>query len=276
MFAPIKHSFKLVRKKRIEDSAVSVSNLSDVSGVGAQSASQTSNNTADDVSKRTFLKVLGGAGLGVAALSLIPDKAQALVVGSSPTTGVVGVKNAANNRVNPATEDGNLANIATNTSDLSAKDFATEATLGNIKTNTDKFAFDNDNNLKVVSTGGGSASSVSVKDTSGTVVNPSTDDSLTYLRRIVKLLESSATVDPYNRQRVAISEVYGTGTSVASQTPRVTVASDSSIVIAAGSNAIGTVAVSTITSVAGMDREQYINIAKNAYANGIRQNLVWS
>lgn len=58
-----------------------------------------------DAHRRIFLKLLGGAGLGLFALSVLPKKANALVAGSAPTSGVVGVKNAANTRINPATEE---------------------------------------------------------------------------------------------------------------------------------------------------------------------------
>ncbi len=55
--------------------------------------------------KRDFLKVLGVAGLGLAGTVLFPKKAEALVLGGTPTSSVVGVKNVANTRVNPATEE---------------------------------------------------------------------------------------------------------------------------------------------------------------------------
>lgn len=58
-----------------------------------------------DTNKRKFLKVAGIAGAGLVASQLLPKGASALIMGSSPTTGVVGVKNAANTRINPATEE---------------------------------------------------------------------------------------------------------------------------------------------------------------------------
>jgi len=57
-----------------------------------------------DSNKRNFLKVAGIAGAGLIASQLSPKRAQALIMGSSPTTGVVGVKDADNDRINPATE----------------------------------------------------------------------------------------------------------------------------------------------------------------------------
>lgn len=62
-------------------------------------------NALVDERKRTFLKAMGGVGLGVVAASLIPRGADALVMGGTPSTSVVGLKNDANTRVNPATEE---------------------------------------------------------------------------------------------------------------------------------------------------------------------------
>src|SRR3989338_1365165 len=60
----------------------------------------------NDQSKRDFLKVAGVAGAGIVASQLFsPNKAHALIMGSSPTTGVVGVKDSTNARINPATEE---------------------------------------------------------------------------------------------------------------------------------------------------------------------------
>ena len=58
-----------------------------------------------DAKKRSFLKLASMAGLGAVAVSMIPKKAEAYVMGGSPTSSVVGVKNASNTRVNPATEE---------------------------------------------------------------------------------------------------------------------------------------------------------------------------
>jgi hypothetical protein len=55
--------------------------------------------------KRKFLKAAGIVGAGLVVSQLLPKNAEALVLGSSPTSGVVGVKNEANTRINPATEE---------------------------------------------------------------------------------------------------------------------------------------------------------------------------
>lgn len=59
-----------------------------------------------DADKRFFLKLMGGVGLGLFATSLFPKKADALVMGSTPSASVVGVKDASNVRINPATSEG--------------------------------------------------------------------------------------------------------------------------------------------------------------------------
>ena len=81
-----------------------------------------------------------------------------------------------------------------------------------------------------------------------------THESLVLLRRIVNLLESNAVVDAANRQRVAVEVI-----------PTTTVQ--------------GTVAVTTVTNIgtiAGHGLQQFVDIARNAYANGIRSKLDFS
>ncbi len=81
---------------------------------GVESATKSA---VGDKNKRTFLKVAGVAGAGLATSMLLPKKAEAFIMGSSPTTGVVGIKNAANTRINPATQE-TLAGVL-KTTDLS-------------------------------------------------------------------------------------------------------------------------------------------------------------
>lgn len=58
-----------------------------------------------DDKKRMFLKMAGVAGLGMVASAVLPKKADAYIAGGAPTSNVVGVKDDANNRINPATEE---------------------------------------------------------------------------------------------------------------------------------------------------------------------------
>ncbi|GEM_PF-1055367 len=66
----------------------------------------------NDPKRRAFLKLAAVAGLGVVVAAFIPQKAEALILGSSPTTGVVGVKDENDVRITPATED-TLQNLLT-------------------------------------------------------------------------------------------------------------------------------------------------------------------
>lgn len=86
------------------------------------------------------------------------------------------------------------------------------------------------------------------------VYDSDTQELIKLMSRMVKQMDSLAVVDSAQRQRVTID---------AGTLPTVT--------------SVGTVStvstVSNITSVAGMNQEQYLNIARNTYANGIRSKL---
>src|SRR3989338_7300947 len=103
----------------------------------------------NDPGKRNFLKVAGVAGAGIIASQILsPNKASALIMGSSPTTGVVGVKNAANARINPATQE-------------TLSTLATEATVSSLLKPSD-LTFDAGNlQVKVTSVSGAGSSSYS-------------------------------------------------------------------------------------------------------------------
>lgn len=73
-----------------------------------------------------------------------------------------------------------------------------------------------------------------------------TDESLILLRRIVKVLESNAVTDGQQRQRIVVDS--GTVTAT----------------------------VSNIPTIAGQNQQQFVDVARNAYANGIRSKLVFS
>ncbi|MFA6301343.1 MAG: hypothetical protein WC609_03260 [Candidatus Paceibacterota bacterium] len=94
-FLPNKNSFKLVSKK---DAYKKVETFDD-------SPLEELTENVKNFDKRAFLKVLGIAGLGLFASSLFPKKTDAYVVGSTPTSNVVGIKDSSNTRINPATDD---------------------------------------------------------------------------------------------------------------------------------------------------------------------------
>jgi hypothetical protein len=102
-----------------------------------------------------------------------------------------------------------------------------------------------------------------------------TDNLLVMLSRIVKLLESNAVVDSAQRQRVNLDTISAapftlTGAGNTAGVLRVTLPTDSTGILA------GVTTVTNLTTVGGMDREQYINIARNTYANCIRSKLIFS
>jgi NADPH:quinone reductase-like Zn-dependent oxidoreductase len=112
--------------------------------------------------------------------------------------------------------------------------------------------------VKIAVGADGQAVDVSSSNPISVLAEP-TDNLLAMLSRIVKLLESNAVVDQQQRQRVSVDSFIAT--------------------IPALTNVIGVGTVTTITSVtniaanAGMDREQFINIAKQTYAQSIRSRL---
>lgn len=81
------------------------------------------------------------------------------------------------------------------------------------------------------------------------------EDLLVMMGRIVKLLESGAVVDQQQRQRVTLDAM----------TSGLTLAAVSTV------NSVSTVAAQT--TMAGMDREMYINQARQAYALTTRPQL---
>jgi hypothetical protein len=112
----------------------------------------------------------------------------------------------------------------------------------------------------------------------GTIVNPSEDESLVLLRRIAKLLESSAVTDIAQRQRVIAEQATAgnlnvtaaiTGTPSVNATLQAATVNAGQFVVGFGGQA--SAAANIIDS-----RFFLIDIARTAYASGIRQNLVWA
>lgn len=93
-FAPNNGSFKLTKTNEpINEEILDATQVEELA------------NNVKDFNKRNLLKILGVAGLGIAGTTLFPKKADALILGGTPTSSVVGVKNASNTRINPATEE---------------------------------------------------------------------------------------------------------------------------------------------------------------------------
>jgi hypothetical protein len=246
------------------------------------------NNASIDDTKRMFLKVASVAGLGLAASALFPKSADAYVSGSTPTSNVVGLKDSGNTRIDPATEGGNLADIKTNTDVFTTSgagayvrqdstatiaketggnlaDIKTNTdNLADIKTATDKFKFDGDNLLISGGAGSGGYEIVGLKNISSTAINPATDEAIVYLRRMVKLMESQATTDAGNRQRITLDALGAIGATMP-VSGTVTVSTISTVT-----------SVTNMTSLAGQNQQMYQDVARNAFANGIRQNLLFT
>ena len=100
-----------------------------------------------------------------------------------------------------------------------------------------------------------------ITDERDLVVNPASEESVVLLRRIAKLLESQAAVDPQQRQRVVV---------------------DAGITIAA-TQTLGTVTtVGTVTSITnlaavnGWNQQMFSDPARTSYNTGIRSQLTFS
>lgn len=96
------------------------------------------------------------------------------------------------------------------------------------------------------------------------------DDSAPWLRRIAKLSESLGIVDSAQRQRMTLDSI-AAGVTLPTVT---TVGTVTTVTTVTTTTTVGTVnTVAAQTSLAGMDREMYINIARQTYAQCIRAKL---
>lgn len=115
-----------------------------------------------------------------------------------------------------------------------------------------------------------------VSNAAGTAINPVQDETIVLLRRIAKLLESSAVTDSSQRQRVIVEQataanlnITASGTVAANSTAVASTVNMGQVVVGFGGQA--TAAANIIDS-----RFSLIDIARNSYANGIRSKLTWS
>ncbi len=101
-----------------------------------------------------------------------------------------------------------------------------------------------------------------ILNASGTTINPSTDETILLLRRMVQLLTPIATQDAQQRQRISLDA--STATVNVSGTVTANPAS-------------GTITtVNNLALIAGVDpRYQFIDNARIAFASGIRNNLTY-
>ena len=103
---------------------------------------------------------------------------------------------------------------------------------------------------------------VAVRTATGSI-----DGQITLLRRIVKLLESTAATDPQQRQRITLDTI-STGVALPTVTTVTTVTT------------VATVAtVTSVTNIAalnGWNQQMFSDPARTAYNTGIRQQLTFS
>tara|TARA_R110000868_G_C10513174_1_gene732319 strand:+ start:147 stop:551 length:405 start_codon:yes stop_codon:yes gene_type:complete len=100
------------------------------------------------------------------------------------------------------------------------------------------------------------------------------DDTLVLLARILKNIESLSIVDSAQRLKITIDSATAgitLGTVAVSSMPTTTVTGTVAVNINAGANVIGS--VNNLATIAGMDREMYINQARTAYNTGISAKL---
>jgi len=122
---------------------------------------------------------------------------------------------------------------------------------------------------------------VLILDTDKIQINPAQEESVILLRRIVKLLESSGTIDVKQRQKITIDALGnsgGTPTEVAATVP---VSGSVTATLAASAINAGNIVVQygpqATAAAAGLDsRFLLMDTSRNAYANGIRANLAYS
>lgn len=97
------------------------------------------------------------------------------------------------------------------------------------------------------------------------VASKRSDVLLAQLERLVKVVESLQTVDSAQRQRIVVDAALPAGANTIG-----------AVNIASAQTLATVTTVTTLTNatqIAGMDREQYINIAKQTYAQSIRSRL---
>ena len=260
---PTKYSFLYTSKKKL-------SNHTSTKEVDAPIINESI--ITDDDRKRSFLKLAGIAGIGIVASQLLPKQAGAYVLGSTPTSNVVGVKNISNARVNPSTEDGNLLTVKTNTTAFitpgaggyvrqdSTGTIAKESggNLDAIKVNLDKLKFDAGNNLLTSSSGGGGGANAT---DIGVSVN---DQSIWMLRKIITLLKPLGMTTGAQSNRLSID-----------------VNAITTLPTLANVTTVGTVTnVNTMATLTNLSNIGNINAfslmkdsARNAYANSMRSKI---
>ena len=168
-------------------------------------------------------------------------------------------KNLNNAKINPATED-TLVQIKNNTADIVTKTATLETNTANFATNSASLIGNTTNILPRKQASMANSMSVAIAnnqtvnvfgemkfDTSKTMTANAVDP-LFYLRKIVKQLESRATMDASKRQRIYVD----------------------------GTSGINILSTTPITTIAGYDQKMNQYTARDLYARNIRTRLKFS
>ena len=100
---------------------------------------------------------------------------------------------------------------------------------------------------------------------------------LDMMKRVVKLLESNATVDVSNRQRIAVETIPTVAVTLAAAPTTTIITTGTTATVAQNTNAspytLGNVTALSISEGPVDQRWRIIDAARTAFANGIRNNL---
>jgi len=110
-----------------------------------------------------------------------------------------------------------------------------------------------------------------IKDSAGNLIDPVDDAQVVLLRRIVKLMESQAAVDPQQRQRITIDNVTSTTGLIVTQATATNL--NATVSIAASQT------LATVTNLVGLfswNQQILSDPARTAYNTGIRNQLTFS
>lgn len=108
--------------------------------------------------------------------------------------------------------------------------------------------------------------STSLVDEKNAKINPSSEEAIILLRRMVKILENQQAVDPQQRQRITVDAITA-GVAL----PTVAAVTAITNALPAGTNTIG-----NIGTVNAWNQQMFADPARTAYNTGIRSQLTFS
>jgi hypothetical protein len=112
----------------------------------------------------------------------------------------------------------------------------------------------------------------SVTNQDKAVINPSTEEAVILLRRLVKFFETQSATDSAQRQRITVDAITGSLTLATITTVSAVTAITNAL--PAGTNAIG--AITNIALQFGWNQQMFADPARTAYNTGIRQHLTFT